>query len=221
MAIDEGETDFKWIDIYLKPISGTYGEVGFGYKYNEQNSLIITEDLSSSSYTVYDKPNNTNTAAKKLSSFQGVRAKGEFKQYYLTYNIPSKDKWYDGFGIQYGYETSDFPVAHTEKKGMILHPDTTSHLYMIGFNKQLSEIDTGFSFKTLQIGAVSSTYDYYDYDTAANSSFSSDGSFYDIEMIFMFKPSKKRQIYLSFGRMERWQDSYDRDEFVYELGVVF
>ena len=54
-AIDEGNTDTSWIDIYMKPISTKFGDFGFGYKSIEQ-----TESYGGENITVLDAANSAN-----------------------------------------------------------------------------------------------------------------------------------------------------------------
>ena len=216
-VIDEGETSVIWYDVYLKPISSKYGDVGFGYKYSEQNNIIHVL----SNYSLLNRPNASQTGALALSQSDFTRDVSEFETIYFTYNIPSTNSWYDGFGVSVGFEKSDIVAEFENLGGFVIHPDNTTTILSVGIKKPLEEVKPGFGFKTLRYGNVSTEHKFYNWNTMSDETVDIDGYFIEYELIYMFKPGKSRQFYISAGRLERIMDSGDRDEFKFELGLIF
>lgn len=205
---DEGDSDSKWFDFYAKPLSTKFGDFGIGFTSIEKTNThdiwgVKALDISASNITGL------------------LRYKVKTDRINLTYNIPTdKSKWYHGFGVSYGHETSN-RAKSKEDGNIVLKPDTTTNIITIGINKTLDEVQRGFSFKKLSFGLADSTHDYYDKTTSSNQSFTTSGDIIDAEVIYMFKPQKNKKIYLSSGILLKDDDGSGGEEIKLELGVIF
>lgn len=205
---DEGETDAKWLKFYTKPLSTKIGDFGFGYTSIEKSNTHDIWGLKAVDISTTD-----------INGI--VRYKVKTDRVNFTYNIPSNNsKWYSGFGFSYGYETSNRAKAR-EDGNIVLKPDTTTNILTVGINKTLDEVQNGFSFKTLSFGISDSEHKYYDKTTSSNKSFSTSGEIIDIDAIYMFKPSKNKQFYLSSGILLKDDDGSGGEEIKLELGLLF
>ena len=214
---DDGEIEFEWIDFYMKPISTKYGNIGFGYKYNVSTTLVTGKN-----YYVLDKQNNNSSSTSLYVNGPGnIRSNGEYSQYYITYDIPTTDSWYNGFGFQYKYATSNTLIQIIEQDGLVLKPSTTSNLVSTGWSKTLEEVNNGLSFKKFEFGAIASTHKYYNYETVQDESLNTIGMFGDIEIIYMFKQIKDKIFYISAGMYTDNMKSGARGEAKFELGIGF
>ena len=224
---NESEKDFSWIDFYMKPISKTWGDIGFGF-FHLQNSVTIVVD------PLYDQPYikilniENDSGAYSVTSQNKVYAKynEKIEKFYITYNIASKNRWFDGFGVSYNYEKSN--RIKEINKDIVIDPDTRSNIFSIGFNQTLDEIKTGVRLKTFTLGKVFSKTDYINYDTNKNETYSSTSAELNLELVFIKNWQSNRKIYIS-GKIISKFDSFSDlggdtglDEIKkLELGVIF
>ena len=221
--INESKKDTYWVDVYSKPLSTSFGDFGFGWTQIEQ--FVINEAYDSSlNAKVLNMPNSSNSGALVLDdNNKYLKYNTKTSRIFVTYNIPSTNKWYSGLGVSYGYEKSNRTKVIQRFKSIVVKPDSNSHIMTFGINKTLDEINTGFSFKTLTYGLIQSTHKYYDYDKQLNTTYTNNETQMDVEMIFMFKPKSNKQFYISGKVMLREEDDTESyySESRLELGMLF
>jgi hypothetical protein len=214
-SYDEGKTDFQYISFYTKPINKEYGSIGFGYKSVEQTEVMMTDSYGMNKIV-------------DLSSLTtgNARYKTKYEALYLTYSIPSKDRWYSGFGFSVMMGNTNQSVVAKPKPttingDIVIKPDTDFEQIDIGINKTLNEVNDGLSFKTLTIGYRTSSINYYDYFYNEQVSEERDYDKLDFELIYMYKLQKEKKFYTSF-KMQLNEGGYEEyEEFKFELGLLF
>jgi len=209
--IDEGDKKIEFINFYTKPINTSYGSIGFGYLYIKQ-----TEEMP----ILYNTKilDIQNLAANQ----KGARYNIEKEDFYLTYTIPSKNKWYDGFGLSYTYGTSNqSEVSSTTQNAVILKPDTTSSKLTIGIEKTIDEINQGLELKSLVIGRKNTQSEFFNYETSQDESFRRTYDVYGFNVIYMFKPKKNKKIYTSLELIRNVSTYTEREEINFEVGILW
>ena len=220
VATTASEKDLSWFDFYMKPINTSYGNVGFGYRSIEEGLKgLVHRDFSP--VKILDVASGggayTTSAAKETIFSTNYK----ISRYYVTYNIPTTNKWYNGLGVTYAYEKSNYPKLINDTS-FLLNPNKTAHSISFGIDKSLDEVGNGFSIKTLAVGTVSNKYSYYNFDTSQNETLSTTDKLIDIELVYMFKAKNHRQYHFLMELMQRQETTgYTYGELKFELGLRF
>lgn len=221
--VDDGTNEVSWIDIYTKPFSTALGDFGFGYTYVTFPKEYVTKTsgngTSTVGTTILDKPNSTNTGALE-SVNQYINQQSTVRKLNFTYNIPKQDRWYDGLGMLYQFELSDYMYFSKKYSGHVLKPDASSHLFSIGINKTMQEVGNGFSFKQLDVGYGFSKYKFYNYNLQQDIIENQNAIFYTVDAIYKNK-IYSNSYYVSFKASERIEDTIDQMEIQLGLGFIF
>ncbi len=221
--LNESKKDFSWIDFYMKPISKSWGEIGFGYLNLEATVTMAAEARMNQQLKILNIQNNAQTGAYVVDPNDKayLQYNKKVQRIYTTYNIPPQNKWYDGFGIAYTYEKSN--GLQEINKNIVIKPDTISQIVTIGKMKTLQEVKSGVSFKTLTLGQGKSEIKYYNFDTTKEEVFNSTFNELNLELIFMKKWKTNRSIYLSGKIISRsYTEGEKLDEiFNLEFGLLF
>ena len=219
-ANNESDDGMSWFDVYMKPLTTNFGTFGFGYRQIEKYNVGVIYgvgeilDLTDGS-GAYTTPGGATPTVLESNS--------KTSRFYLTYHIPNKHKWYDGFGFSYTIETSDQLKVIDDATSVVLSPDRSTQIISIGIRKVIEEIKPGFSFKNLTFGLVTNEYDYFNYNTSQNESLTTNGTQLIIDGIYMFKAKNHRQAYLSIQFLNRDEEdtSYVYQELTGEYGMRF
>lgn len=221
--LNENKKDFSWIDFYMKPISKSWGEIGFGYLNLEATVTMVAESRINQQLKILNIQNNAQNGAYSVdpNNKAYLQYNKKVQRIYTTYNIPPQNKWYDGLGISYAFEKSN--GLQEINKNIVIKPDTISQIITIGKMKTLQEVKSGVSFKTLTLGQGKSEVTYFNYDTSKEEIFNLTFSELNLEIIFMKKWKTNRSIYLSGKIISRdYTDSEKLDEiFNLEFGLLF
>lgn len=232
--LGDGEKNLQVIDFYMKPLKNKYGSLGFGYRQTEGDASF---GLNGDYFKYYNYPDDGYSNNYIAGSARYIDIT---KRYTLTYNIPSKDNWYDGFGMKYGYEkTNKVHNLYMEKNGLnaygingkttqdLLHlvfkPDTTTNIMSVGIFKTLDEVKPGLSFKQLTYGKYKSDVKYYSYETNESKNTTSEGWETEIGIVYLkkFWQDKKFLIGIDVVNSES-SEKTDKYEFssIY-MGLIF
>lgn len=227
--INEKPKDMEVIDVYMKPISTKYGDIGFGYNSVKKNTLLIGNKDNEYAIKVLDIKNpNSNESISFENNYKYAMYNSNITTYYLTYNIPTKRKWYQGLGVFYGYETSN--VSIVKKKNnlvyVILKPDTTSHLIGVGINKTFDELSNGFNLKNFMIGTATSEYEFYNFDTKENEKGTMKKQYLNASVSYLFNKNKNKSIFITTKTRIYSDNLTDIEvnsykELSLELGIIF
>jgi hypothetical protein len=200
----------NFFEIYTKPITTSYGNIGIGYKLTE----TVEEFIIRNGAQLIDRP-TTNPG-------DGILRLGVKKTKYTVDFDNDKKGWKRLFGLKYAYETSNgLQVKDYTKKEFIHKPDTTSHIISAGYNKTLDEIKTGWDFKELYMGYRMSKHEYHNYLTNKNESIDDSGIDMSFDAIYMFKPRKDKQFYVSLRAEQHLGDYMRTFAFNLKAGLVF
>jgi len=219
-ANSENDDGMTWFDLYMKPLTTNFGTFGFGYRQIEKYNVGVIYgtgeilDLTDGSGS-YTTPGGTTPTV--------IESNSKTSRFYLTYHIPGKNKWYDGFGFTIAQEDSNQFKVIDDATSIVLRPDRNTQIISIGIRKVIEEIKPGFSFKNLTFGLVTNKYDYFDYNTSQNESLTTNGTQFIIDGIYMFKAKNHRQAYLSIQFLNREEEdtSYVYQELTGEFGMRF
>jgi hypothetical protein len=204
---DEGESEVEYISFYTKPLETSFGDFGIGYR-----SMTQPNGVESGGIEIVDLPS---------LSTKSARFKTKTKYAYLTYNIPAKNKWYSGLGVTYSMGESNLPMLSADINNIVIKPDTDISQIEVGINKTLDEVNTGLSFKTLTLGLKTLDSSYFNYKTNKKESVSRDFELIHLDLIYMFKAKKQRQLYTSFRVLFSAGEFEEYDEIELNLGVTF
>jgi len=216
----ESDDGMTWLDFYMKPVTTNMGDFGFGFrqikKYNVGVIYGIGEilDLTDGSGAYTTPGGGAPTVIESNSTTTRV---------YITYHMPIKNKWYDGFGFSIAQEDSDQFKVVDDATSVVFRPDRNTTIVSIGIRKTTEELKSGFSLRNLTYGIVSNNYDYYDYNTLQYESLSTTGSQIIIDGVYMFKAKNHRQAYLAINFLSRDEEdtSYVYQELTGEFGMRF
>ena len=219
-ANSENDDGMTWLDFYMKPVTTNFGTFGFGYRQIEKYNVGVLYgvgeilDLTDGSGAYTTPGGGTPTVIESNSKTSRI---------YLTYHIPAKNKWYDGFGFSIAQEDSDQFKVIDDATSVVLSPDRNTQIISIGIRKTTEEIKHGFSFRNLTFGIVTNEYDYFNYNTSQNESLSTTGTQMIIDGIYMFKAKNHRQAYVSVQFLNREEEdtSYVYQELTGEFGMRF
>lgn len=207
---DEGESDFQHITIYTKPINTNYGSFGIGFDQVRQNEIMMGPNNGPN--VIVDIPNPGSGNA---------RYEVEYDSIYMTYNIPSKNKWYSGFGVSYGIGNTNQSVITKNENDIALKPDTNFKEFAVGINKTFDEVNSGLSFKTLTITKRQSDIKYFNKFISQEEKFSREYTGFDMDIIYMYKWKKNKKLYTSFKFSHVEGDFEEYDEMLFELGLKY
>ncbi len=218
--VKESNINTQYFNFYMKPISITIGDFGFGYTSVEKQATIMAEN--GANIKVLDYINiNQNGAITFSNNYQYAQVNEKTIRYVMSYNIPQSNTWYDGFGVSYALANSNRTYVIKPTESIALKPDITSNIFTVGINKTLDEIDTGFSFKKLSVGMANNEVKYYDYDKLSMQSINSTTEIIDIEVIFMKKLKKNKEVYFSAQVYIQGDDNQNYSETILEIGMRF
>lgn len=218
MAYNEGEKDMSIISVYSRPLSTSYGALGFGYNKYKFSSAIWAEG----SATAVDITSN-GSAITLSGNTAEARYQAEITDYYITYTLPNDISYIpNGLGIKVGIEESNYPKM-IENGYFAMHPETTSTYYGIGINKQFDDLEDGFSFKTLMISKSNNTHKYHNYVDNTDNELSNTSTQFDIEIAYNIITKNKKQFYIMPNfRIKTHSDSEDEyKQGGVEIGLIY
>lgn len=205
---DEDKSNF--FEIYMKPLSTSYGDIGFGYKLTE----TVEEFLIINGTKLIDRPDP--------DVGEGLVLLGVEKTKYLIDFDNKQNNWKRLFGFKYEYETSNgLQFKNYDNREVIHKPDTSSHIFSLGYSKTFDEIKSGFDIKELYMGYMISTHEYYNYLTSKDESIDDSGINMSADFIYMFKPRKDKKFYTSFKAKVDRGDYMQSFGFTLKLGMIF
>jgi len=218
----DSDHDTSLIDIYMKPISTSYGDIGFGYRQINKHTIgIIAPTGTVTLLDISDGAGGALTASGANPDI--VAANSRTSRTLLTYDFPVKIFSDTHLGFSYAYETSDQLKILDQSNSVIVNPDRTTHIYSFGIRKTLDQITHGFDVKTLTYGSVDNEYKFYNHTTSQNETILTNGSQFTVELIYMFKANNHRQYYLlaQILRRDESDTNFVNNEVLAELGLRF
>jgi len=150
--------DVEYIDIYMKPITSKYGDIGFGYK--KYTYIITVKNMTDCPHSILDvfsdgKNPQQKPGCKQYSSDtimlgpkEEFSAKNGFKRYTISYNFPEISYLPKGSGFSFSREFGTKLVI--ADAGTSIKADYDAERYGIGIFRTYDELDYGFSLKQLE-----------------------------------------------------------------------
>ena len=222
VAATASEKPFVWIDFYTKPVNTRYGNMGFGYRFIEDHYKAAIFN-GNKAVKLLDIPSGGGAFTSSTTGDKTVLSLNySTTRYYATYSIPSSNSWYDGLGVRYAYEKSNFPRA-ISLTSAVVNPNRVSHILMVGIDLALDELDNGLNLKTLMIGKSNSKIDFYNYDSSQSQSFTVSDTQVNLGIIYLFKAKNHRQYHFSIDVLLRdeKETNYKYNEFKFDIGLRF
>ncbi len=206
--------DTEFTNVYMKPITRSWGDVGFGYMHFIFTNIVTNYNGGGSTFQVVDVA----TAPAEAS----IAYTQETTRYYITYNVPTTSWLPRGFGFKYEQEETDhgMPVAI----GKYAHkPQGTISRLGLGISLTDEELESGFSFKNLYYSRGQNSYEYFDYSISTPVTFELTSQKIDMEIALAKRWENGKIIYTSFGAT---RESFDKipdaiTELKFNVGTVF
>jgi len=226
--------DPQYIDIYMKPIKTSWGDLGIGYRQYQLNYTVgrrhhDTSDQETLYMVDIANPNGPGALAIEPVDYQNptpnqighVAYTAKTERYYLTYNFPDIEYVPRGLGIKYDYELSD-QATLLQSHQYIIHPDVTTQRIGAGIYLTEDELETGINIKKLYYSMGQSNYEYYNILTSSEGTLDKDSTKWEAEITFAYKTDSNRIAYISAGgSSEEYEDSEALSQFVLTIGAVF
>jgi len=213
------------IDLYFKPLHGSFGKIGFGYL-KQQFTYYVGHDQwvdYAAVAPLITYPDALDNSGNVLQIGGGgldyalVAFNTTITRYYVTYDFHEEKNIPDGFGLKYEYETSDRGVPIAERT-FVINPDATIHRIGFGISKTEKELTPGFNLKKLLYSAGFAKFDFFNHVTNQEQTFEDELTRFELEVAYSGKIDHDSIFYTSVGFNE--ESSNTTPDHIWELNII-